>query len=106
MAARIRSLLATLAVALGVAVPAAAFGQAPPDTPNLDELMRQGMPGRPQHSASSGAPGVPVPADSPLITAFRRLDTAKTYRVVMEMSTTDPRAQQAMQQMGGMDLYD
>jgi hypothetical protein len=76
--------------------------------PNMDELMRQAASaqGGRQRSASAASPGVPIPADSPLMTAFKRLDGAKTYRVVMEMSTTDPRAQQAMQQMGGMDRYD
>ena len=47
-----------------------------------------------------------MPPDSPLIAAFQRLDAATAYRVRMEMSTTDPRAQQAMQQMGGMDHFD
>jgi hypothetical protein len=47
-----------------------------------------------------------VPPDSPLIAAFKRLDAATAYRVRMEMSTTDPRAKQAMQQMGGMDHFD
>ncbi len=73
--------------------------------------MRQGAPGgvqggRSQRSAAAAPPGVPVPADSPLIAAFQRLEAAKAYRVRMEMSTTDPRAKQAMQQMGGMDRYD
>jgi hypothetical protein len=46
-----------------------------------------------------------VPPDSPLIAAFQRLDSATAYRVRMEMSTTDARARQTMQQMG-MDHID
>ena len=73
--------------------------------------MRQCAPGgaqggRSQRPAAAAPPGVPVPADSPLIAAFQHLEAAKAYRVRMEMSTTDPRAKQAMQQMGGMDRYD
>jgi len=108
MAGRIGSVLV---IAVGVLWPAAVFGQSqtpPPGMPNMDELMRQAgsAQGGRQHSASAAAPGVPIPPDSPLMVAFKRLDAAKAYRVVMEMSTTDPRAQQAMQQMGGMDRYD
>jgi hypothetical protein len=109
MAARTR-LLASLAlvVVAGAALPAPVLAQAPPpDMPNIDELMRQsGQNGRSPRAASPSSAGVPIPADSPLIAAFQRLESAKSYRVVMEMSMTDPRAQQQFSQMGGMDRYD
>ncbi|HEY2798844.1 MAG TPA: hypothetical protein VGK26_13220 [Thermoanaerobaculia bacterium] len=91
-----------MVAALATLAPAFAFGQAPPVTPNLDELMRQAPGGANRGGRSQGPapPGVPVPADSPLIAAFKRLDAAKAYRVRMEMSATDPRALQSMQQMG------
>ena len=103
-----------IVTALAALAPALASGQQPPpDTPNIEELMRQagaaGNPGgrsRQTQSAANAPPGVPVPQDSPLIAAFQRLDSAKAYRVRMDMSTTDPRARQAMQQMGGMDHYE
>ena len=109
MAARTR-LLAPLALVMvaGAVWPASAVGQAPPpDMPNMDELMRQAASaqGRTPRSASPSSPGVPIPADSPLVAAFQRLEAAKSYRVVMEMSTTDPRARQQMAQVG-MDRYD
>ena len=101
-----------LAGTLVAIVPAVAFGQTPPPgPPNMDELMRQATSGanrgsRSQRPGTVDPPGVPVPADSPLLAAFRRLDAAKTYRVSMDMATADPRAREAMQQMGGMDHYD
>ena len=109
MFTRAGSALMAVLVALS---PALAFAQMPPGMPNIEEMMRQqgmGAPGRPptgRAPQSPAPPGVPVPPDSPLIAAFRRLDAATAYRVRMEMSTTDPRAKQAMQQMGGMDHFD
>jgi len=101
------SVITTALVALSSA---SALGQGPPVTPNIEELMRQsglgGNPGPRSHRpATADPPGVPVPADSPILAAFQRLESAKAYRVRMEMSTTDSRARQAMQQMG-MDHFD
>ena len=101
-----------LAAAVVVVVPAIALSQTPlPGPPNMDELMRQATSGanrgnRSQRPGTVDPPGVPVPADSPLLAAFGRLDAAKSYRVSMDMSTADPRARQAMAQMGGMDHYE
>ena len=91
MLGRIGSHLATLAVALAALFPAIALAQVTPGMPpNMEELMRQAGAAQGGHSRSAAPapPGVPVPADSPLIAAFRRLDSAKAYRVRMEMSTT------------------
>ncbi len=91
--------------------PPGVFAQAPPGTPpDIEELMRQGPPpgmqgGRSQRPGAPAPPGVPVPPDSPLIAAFQRLEAAKAYRVRMEMSTTDSRSRQSMQQMG-MEHFD
>ena len=90
---------------------ASVFAQAPPGTPpDIEELMRQGPPpgmqgGRSQRPSSPAPPGVPVPPDSPLVAAFQRLEAAKAYKVRMEMSTTDSRMRQEMQQMG-MNQFD
>lgn len=103
MLGRIGSHLATLAVALAALFPAIALAQVTPGMPpNMEEMMRQAGAAQGGHPRSSAPapPGVPVPADSPLIAAFRRLDAAKAYRVRMEMSTTDPRALKSMQEMG------
>jgi len=94
-----------VATALVALRPATGSGQAPSVTPNIEELMRQSglgtSPGGHSHRpATADPPGVAVPADSPLIAAFQRLEAAKAYRVHMEMSTTDSRARQSMQQMG------
>ena len=108
MSTRAGSALMAVLVALA---PAMAIAQMPPGMPNIEEMMRQqgmGAPGSPRGGRSQqgpAPPGVPVPPDSALITAFRRLDAATAYRVRMEMSTTDPRAKQAMLQMG-MDHLD
>jgi hypothetical protein len=106
----IRLVGSVVTAALVTLASASAFAQAPSVTPNIEELMRQsGLGGdsgaRPRRSGTADPPGVPVPADSPLMTAFQRLESAKAYRVRMEMSTTDERARQSMQQMG-MDHFD
>ena len=100
MVGRIGSAFLTAFLALACST---AVGQVTPGMPpNMEELMRQAGAAQGGHPRSAGPapPGVPVPADSPLIAAFHRLDAAKAYRVRMEMSTTDPRALQSMQQMG------
>jgi len=110
MLARVGSLVMAALVALA---PAIVLAQLPPGMPNMEELMRQygaGAPGKPPAGRTGGAatpapPGVPVPPDSPLIAAFERLDGAKTYRQVIEMTSTDPRALEMMRQMG-MDRMD
>lgn len=106
----IRLVGSVIASALLALTSASALGQVPSATPNIEELMRQsGISGNPNarsHRPAAGdPPGVPVPPDSPLITAFQRLESAKAYRVRMEMSTTDERTRQSMQQMG-MDHMD
>ena len=100
MVGRIGSAFLTAFLALACST---AVGQVTPGMPpNMEELMRQAGAAQGGHPRSAGPapPGVPVPADSPLIAAFHRLDAAKAYRVRVEMSTTDPRALQSMQQMG------
>jgi hypothetical protein len=103
----------TLIAAIVALAPAIAWAQLPPGMPNLEEMMRQqgmGAPGGPPagragRPAAPAPPGVVAPADSPLIKAFERLDAAQAYRVVMDMTTTDSRMRQMMQQtgMGRMD---
>ena len=108
----VRQVGSLLIVVLAALTPAISLAQMPPAMPNIEEMMRQqgmGAPGGPRGGRSPqgpAPPGIPVPPDSPLIAAFQRLDAATAYRVRMEMSTADPRAKQAMQQMGGMDHFD
>lgn len=51
---------------------------------------------------SVNPPGVPVPMDSPLFDAFRKLEQQSVYHQRITMTANDPQMQQMMAQMGFM----
>jgi len=55
---------------------------------------------RQQRQDDVAPPGVPVPADSPIFEAFRRLEQQSVYHQRMTFLTNDPQITQMMAQMG------
>ena len=76
-----------------------------PGMPKLPGASKRGKERRQrQQRGDDGAqvtpPGVPVPADSPLFDAFRRLEQQTVYHQRMTFTVSDPRMEQMMAQMG------
>ncbi len=54
------------------------------------------------NDSSVNPPGVPVPLDSPIFQAFRKLEQQSVYHQRMTFTNSDPQIQQMMAQMGFM----
>jgi len=85
-------------LAVGIAVTNAALAQFPgiPHGPSKSRRQRQ----RGDEGAQAHPSGVPVPADSPLFEAFRRLESQSVYHQRMTLTVNDPQMEQIMTQMG------
>src|SRR5436305_15023596 len=83
-----------------------AFAQMPgiPKFPGMGRHKDNARANRDREQRNGGtqvtAAGVPVPADSPVFDAFRKLQEQKVYHQRMAMSTDDPQMAQIMSQMG------
>ena len=79
-----------------------AFAQFPlPKLPGLSKRNKDtAAKGKPGDGSAASAAGVPAPADSPIFVAFHQLEQQPVYRQRMTMSSSDPRMQDMMAQVG------
>ncbi len=83
-----------------------AFAQFPhlPKLPGMRPGKKDDSRGRKKQDDDSSVnpPGVPVPLDSPIFQAFRKLEQQSVYHQRMTFSSSDPQVEQMMAQMGFM----
>ena len=92
-----------LCVALGITGVESLLAQFPgvPKFPGMGRHKKEDSARRQQDDGSHPTPaGVPVPADSPLFEAFRKLEDQKVYHQRMSFAIDDPQMAQMMARMG------